>query len=398
MKFPIAIFATCAAFAAAPRAFAVMPTAAPTSQNAPKTNVAGVDVTGLSPVLVRQRLTRELAPRLLVKHALHEGDVQVWRARRDFGAQLDITRVLARLARGERYVPLLLKVEREAAIRALRRLASRYEVKLRDAKPIELRGKVVITPERAARTLNVGASAVALTQQIESDASQRVLKLRANVQKPHRTREDLRGIDGVIARFSTRYDTSKIGRTENMRVAIRAIDGTIVKSGSVFSLNDTVGERTAARGYKNAIIFEEGKRVEGLGGGVSQVTGTLFNAALEAGLPIVSYRTHSRPVAYLPLGRDATVAWGQFDMKFKNNTSAPVYIAYSLDERRARIVLFGKKVAARRVEMKVTSRTLGEREIRAQLFRTVRDGKKVVAKERVGTSHYKWKIDEQDAP
>ena len=392
MKSRTAVFLSSAALlGAASVVFAAPPTAMPT---APKTSVAGVDVTGLSPALVRQRLERELAPRLDYKHALTENGTTVWRRRRDLGAQLDIARVLARLQRGERYVPLLLQVDRDAAIRALRRLAPNYAVALRDAKPEEKNGKVEIIAERSARELNLGASSWMLKQQLENDAGKREIALRARVTEPHRTRADLQGIDGVIGRYTTRYNSGKVGRTENMRLGIKAVNGTLLKSGATFSLNDTVGERTKARGYKEAIIFENGKEVKGLGGGISQVTGTLFNAALEAGLPIVSYRTHSRPVAYISLGRDATVAWGQFDMKFKNNTPAPIYISYSIGNGRARAVLFGKKVHDRNVDIKVTSKTLGEREITAKLYRTVKDGKEIVAKERVGTSHYKWNKDD----
>jgi vancomycin resistance protein YoaR len=175
-----------------------------------------------------------------------------------------------------------------------------------------------------------------------------------------------------------------------MHVAINSINGTLLSPNETFSLNKTVGERTQARGYRTTIIFKNGYKVAGLGGGVSQVTGTLFNAALLAGLPLVTYRTHSRPVAYLPIGRDATVAWGGFDMKFKNNTPAPIYISYRIRGNRATATLFGAKEAKKDVRINVTSRRIREREIKAQLYRTIRRSGKVVSKQRLGTSHYKW--------
>jgi vancomycin resistance protein YoaR len=130
-----------------------------------------------------------------------------------------------------------------------------------------------------------------------------------------------------------------------------------------------------------------------LGGGISQVTGTLFNAALLAGLPIVTYRTHSRPVSYISIGRDATVAWDQFDMKFKNDRDTPIFISYDASGSRATARLFGAKTN-QDVSINVVSQRIGEREIKAKLYRTIRENGKVVSKAKVGESHYKWKPDD----
>jgi vancomycin resistance protein YoaR len=129
---------------------------------------------------------------------------------------------------------------------------------------------------------------------------------------------------------------------------------------------------------------------------VSQVTGTLFNTALFAGLDIVTYRTHSRPVKYLPLGRDATVSWGNFDMKFKNNTDAPVAIRYAIEGTQVVCTLYGHVPPARRVTLDVTSERLGPTEITATLMRTISEGGKVLVKQTVGHSHYDWKTDNED--
>ena len=209
------------------------------------------------------------------------------------------------------------------------------------------------------------------------------------------TQARLKGINAILKTFSTTLNPNKVGRTTNVRIASKAIDGTVLKSGETFSLNDTVGERTPQRGYKKAIIFVDQQLEPGYGGGVSQITGTLFNAALLAGLPIVTYRVHTRPVDYLPLGRDATVSWGNFDMKFKNNTGAPIFISYKLSGDTLTARLFGKKTG-NRVKLKVTSQNKGPREIEAQLYRTIRRGGKVIAKQRVGRSHYDWKKDDSD--
>ena len=125
------------------------------------------------------------------------------------------------------------------------------------------------------------------------------------------------------------------------------------------------------------------------------MTGTLFNAALEAGLPIVTYRTHSRPVTYISIGRDATVAWGSFDMKFKNDTGAPIYISYKIRGNRLRATLFGKDMG-RTTKISVSSKKNGIRDISANLYRVIYKNGKFQERKKIGSSHYNWKADNED--
>lgn len=353
--------------------------------------VSGVSIENLNPVEARRRLTRELDKKLDATHVLSDGVRTAVRRRRDLGVSIDIERIFARAGRGETAIPVLFWVNETVLLGALKRLAPHFTVEERNARVGMWQGKAVIAPERNGQTVNLGASVPALAGQIEEKPAERILPLRLRTTKPRLTKAKLNGIDGIIGSFTTEYAASNEKRTTNMRVAIKAIDGALLSPNEVFSLNKTVGERTQARGYRTAIVFENGYKVLGIGGGVSQVTGTLFNAALMANLPIVSYQTHSRPVAYLPLGRDATVAWGQFDMKFKNNTGAPIYIAYAIKNRTITATLYGKSVPGRKVSVRVTSREIGPREITAVLYRTVREAGKTARRERVGSSHYKWK-------
>lgn len=358
-----------------------------------KTSVAGISISNLTTEEATRRLTRELAPKLDAPIALTDGRVYLKRKRHDFGIELDLGQMLARAQRGDAFVPLALRVDAPRFTAVLRRLAPHFALEARPAQPVLFKGHVQIRKEAPWQRLNIGASVPRVAAQLEKKAAAQALQLTVQRHNPDVTAARLKGVDAVIGTFTTRFNAGLVGRTTNMRTAIGVIDGTLVPAGAVFSLNKTVGERTAARGYREAIIFEEGKEKKGLGGGVSQVTGTLFNAALLAGLPIVTYRTHSRPVAYLPIGRDATVAWGQFDNKWKNNTSAPIYISYKIRGRHATATLFGKGPAPR-TSLNVVSRTIGEREKVAQLFRVVRKSGVIVNRERVGTSHYKWQKDD----
>src|SRR5205085_11514409 len=139
-----------------------------------------------------------------------------------------------------------------------------------------------------------------------------------------------------------RFDPGNLKRAHNIQLAVQTVNGTVIPSGQTFSLNQALGKRTQARGYRTAVVFERGKKVPGIGGGVSQVTGTLFNAALLAGLKVREYHNHSRPVPYLPVGRDATLAWGLKDLKFKNNTPAPIKLSYTIKGNRLVASLYGQ--------------------------------------------------------
>lgn len=358
-----------------------------------RTSVAGVSIANLNRVEATRRLNRELASRLDAPVALTDGRLYFKRRRRDFGIELNLGQMLARAERGATFVPLGLRADHERLTAILRRIAPEFALEARPALPVLFKGHVQIRKESPWQRLNIGASVPRIDAQIQQNPAAHVLRLTVQRNLPAVTAADLKGIDAVIGSFTTRFNPGLVGRTTNMRTAIAKIDGTVVPKGAVFSLNKAVGERTAERGYQEAIIFENGKEKKGLGGGVSQVTGTLFNAALLAGLPIVTYRTHSRPVAYLPIGRDATVAWGQFDNKWRNNTAAAIYISYKIHGRHATAMLFGKGPASQ-TSLNVVARTLGEREKKAQLFRIVRKSGKIVSTERVGTSHYKWQKDD----
>ncbi len=131
---------------------------------------------------------------------------------------------------------------------------------------------------------------------------------------------------GELASFTTWYKVSEVARSHNLALAARAVNGTAVPAGEEFSFNRTVGERTYQNGYQDAMIINNGLFEPGLGGGICQVSSTIYNAVLLAGMEITERHNHSLAVTYVPLGRDATVAYGIQDFKFKNNTNYPIYI------------------------------------------------------------------------
>ncbi|WP_157272580.1 VanW family protein [Paenibacillus daejeonensis] len=129
-----------------------------------------------------------------------------------------------------------------------------------------------------------------------------------------------------IGYYATYFNSRNAKRSHNIDLAAKAIDGAVVFPGELFSFNRTVGIRTRDRGYKEAPIIVRGELSEGVGGGICQVSSTLYNAVDRAGLTIIERYSHSKRVPYVLAGRDATVSWGGPDFSFRNDYNQPVLI------------------------------------------------------------------------
>lgn len=129
-----------------------------------------------------------------------------------------------------------------------------------------------------------------------------------------------------IAEYSTSYNTSNENRETNLKLASEKVNGTIILPGEIFSYNKIVGQRTIANGYKEAAVYSGGKVVDGIGGGICQLSSTLYNAAIYANLEITQRSNHRFLTSYVAAGRDATVSWGTIDFCFKNTRKYPIKI------------------------------------------------------------------------
>jgi len=144
-----------------------------------------------------------------------------------------------------------------------------------------------------------------------------------------------------------------------VKLAAKFVNGTVLNPGEVFSYNKVVGERTAERGFKNAQIFASGEIVDGLGGGICQVSSTLYMATLYADLEVVERRNHMFIVDYTKLGEDATVAYGSVDYKFRNDTNFPIRIDCWVDSPYVYVEIYGTREETRTVtiESVITGQT-----------------------------------------
>lgn len=145
----------------------------------------------------------------------------------------------------------------------------------------------------------------------------------------------------LLCSFTTNFDASNVNRTSNIRLAANKLNGTVLESGKTLSFNDIVGARVKERGFLPAKIIENGEFTEGVGGGVCQVSTTLYNAALLSGLEIKEYHPHSLAVSYVPPSRDAMVSGTYFDLKISNPYKSPVYVRANTAEGSVTFTVYG---------------------------------------------------------
>jgi len=160
--------------------------------------------------------------------------------------------------------------------------------------------------------------------------------------KPNMSPEESREIDTILGQYTT-YFGGDTNRSSNIRLAAESISGTYLKPGADFSYNQATGSRSAENGYKEAPVIINGKLEPGSGGGVCQVSSTLFNATLLAGLEITERTCHFSPVAYVPIGRDATVADGYLDFRFINHLKHGIYVYAEYVPGQVSVFILGNK-------------------------------------------------------
>jgi vancomycin resistance protein YoaR len=161
------------------------------------------------------------------------------------------------------------------------------------------------------------------------------------------------GVTDLLGIYTTYFNADDGNRTSNIRVAAKKINGTLLQPGAVFSYNNIVGPRDIKHGFKEALEIVDGEFVPGIGGGVCQVSSTLYNAVLYAGLKIVERTNHSKPLSYVPVGRDATVAYGHLDLRFANSSGAPIVVLAEVQGNQLKMGLFGKDTMTETIQIVV---------------------------------------------
>jgi vancomycin resistance protein YoaR len=191
----------------------------------------------------------------------------------------------------------------------------------RPARVTYSKGAILRRKEVVGFTLDEANLLPNVSQGLIKGESVRVPVLKAEKKVPD---EALETIKEVVSEFSTRFSAGNRPRSSNIRLAAEFLDGIVLMPGDRVSYNGVVGRRTKRRGFKEAGVFINGRHDTGVGGGICQVSTTMYNAALFANLKIVERMNHSLPVPYVPLGRDATVDYGNIDLVIENSYSSPI--------------------------------------------------------------------------
>ena len=192
----------------------------------------------------------------------------------------------------------------------------------------------------------------------------------------------------LLGKASTKLSSTDANRTTNVRLAAEACHGVVLNAGDEFSFNSVVGKRTEARGYKNAKIFMAGEIVDGVGGGICQVSSTLYIAGLLSELEIVKRTNHMFKVAYTPVGQDATVAWGSIDFVFKNNTKYPMYITSKLVGNIMEVEIYGTRQQTEGREVRLESVVLSTTKYETKYKKTDTLKEGVTKVDQAGTNGY----------
>jgi len=202
-------------------------------------------------------------------------------------------------------------------------------------------GGIDVVPARKGRTLDVAGSRRAFERAVFSATARRASLVVATAE-PGRTTAEARamGITGVVGSYTTTYGGTP-GRLHNVQLVAELIDGALVAPGARFSFNDTTGERNASKGFEEAPVIINGELQNGLGGGVCQVSTTVFNAAYDAGLPITARTNHALYIDHYPLGRDATVDYPGIDLQFVNDTGRWLLLRTWVGSSSLTVALYG---------------------------------------------------------
>jgi len=259
-------------------------------------------------------------------------------------------------------------------------LAKRVDRPAEDATWAISSSGIRVIPDKPGYALDVPRSADAvLRAALVTEPALRNAKLIVEKVSAGRSTEEARSmnITGLVASYQTFYG-GEPNRIHNVQLVSHLVDGHLIAPGAVFSFNQTTGERSAAKGFKEAPVIINGELQTGLGGGVCQVSTTVFNAAYEAGLPIVSRTNHALYISHYPQGRDATVNYPDVDLKFTNDTGHWLLLRTWVGSSSLTVALYGTPVHRRVVSEAAPLVTTGSTPVKRVPDPTLEPGEKVV--------------------
>lgn len=275
-----------------------------------------------------------------------------------------------------------------------------YDVEATDATVTKSGSSFEITPGVTGVKLDVDASVEMVTEFMRSewDGTEASVDLVCELDQPRGSEEDFAKVKDVLGTFTTSFSSSGANRSKNVSNGVSKINGTILYPGETLSVYELCNPFTEANGYATATAYENGMEVDSVGGGICQVSTTLYNAVLKAELEVVERYNHSMIVGYVKPSMDAAIAGTYKDLKFKNNTDAPIYIEGTVANKTATFTIYGhetRDTANRKVtyESEVLETTTAEPSVKYVGDNTKPIGYKAITqKAHTGYKAQLWKI------
>jgi len=336
--------------------------------------IQGYDVSGLNALQAKETLTPSIEE-ILRQHIIliNPDRKQVWETSyQGMGLEIDLEKAITEglmkgkkgfflkrwweklIIKREKYdVPLELQINNRTAVEEINRITKSFVKEPQDAKiTINSQNKVIITSDIS----GIGIDFESMLNQLEID-----LKLQGPLSVVIKTKEikakitadDIRkmNVETLLGQFTTWFNPQKKNRSHNIKMAAQALDEFLLAPGEEFSFNAIVGPRTKEAGYNDAPIILNNQFVQGIGGGVCQVSSTLYNVLLRANLIVTERHPHSLPIRYVPKGMDAAVVYGLKDLKFINNTQGYVFFKTYVGQGTLTIKIFGAIQGDNQVEI-----------------------------------------------
>lgn len=269
--------------------------------------------------------------------------------------------------------------------------------------------RIDIVPEIIGKKVDSNSLKEILISSIGKDS---IIDIPVIEESPTIVEKDIETIDSVLGSFVTRYNTSKKNRVNNIVQATNTINNKILMPNEKFSFNKATGVRNSDNGYKKAPVIINGELVPEVGGGVCQVSSTLYNAVLLSGLDILERHNHSLPLSYIGKGRDATVVYDVLDFKFKNSLPEAIYIEAISEKGKMEINIYGNEKLKKDIEIVPSvvqsikpkqevvvdpNMKAGERKViqkgrwgyKVNTYKIIKQGKDILSKELISKDVYK---------
>ncbi len=305
------------------------------------------------------------------------------------------TRLASRLKGTE--IPLKWELKNERNI-SLKSIIDQVERPAQDAKLKVTGDEVAILPHQTGLQVDIQQLIIDLNLILLSKGAEEYPSCITKVSlpvielQPDASAEDVEGlgIDILLGKYTTKFDIMATNRAHNIKTAAKDLEFYLLPPGEIFSFNDATGPKTAERGYKEAPVIVENQMSSGIGGGVCQVSSTLYNSALLANMTVVERRRHSLIVNYVPKGTDATVVDDYLDLQLKNNTSNHMLIKASVDGASLTIRIFGNSKYKKQVQILHQVLEVIEPKTIVRKDETIATGEKIIKRE--GKKGYKTKV------